>query len=130
MLRGLHFQYGEHTQAKLIKVLSGEVLDVALDLRKNSSTFGEHIAESLSADNKKQLFIPRGFAHGYLVLSESCEILYKCDNYYNPQSESGISYNDPHVAIQWKFSDNIIISDRDKTWPNLSKFISSNIDAI
>jgi len=124
VLRGLHFQTGESAQAKLVSVLHGEVLDIAVDLRKDSATFGEHVAERLSADNKKQMFIPKGFAHGYLILSESCEFFYKCDNYYNPLSESGILYNDEDLGIDWQISDNVIISEKDGNLPSLAEFIS------
>uniref|UniRef100_UPI001491C6E8 dTDP-4-dehydrorhamnose 3,5-epimerase n=1 Tax=Flavobacteriaceae TaxID=49546 RepID=UPI001491C6E8 len=94
VLRGLHFQKGEHAQAKLVRVLEGCVLDVAVDLRIDSETYGQHVSIELSHDNKKQLFIPRGFAHGFVVLSESAHFFYKCDNYYNKESEGGINYKD------------------------------------
>src|SRR5690606_34004884 len=94
VLRGLHFQRGEHAQAKLVRVLKGEVLDVAVDIRPDSSTFGKHFSILLSAENKLQLFIPRGFAHGFVVLSEEAEFFYKCDNYYNKASEACILYSD------------------------------------
>jgi len=102
VLRGLHYQRGEYAQAKLVRVLSGRVLDVAVDLRKDSATFGEHIAVELSAENKKQFFVPRGFAHGFVVLSKTAEFFYKCDNYYNKESEGGIIYNDTTLKIDWK----------------------------
>jgi dTDP-4-dehydrorhamnose 3,5-epimerase len=120
VLRGLHYQAGEHAQAKLVRVLQGEVLDVAVDIRPESKTFGQHFSILLSAENKKQLFIPRGFAHGFLVLSETATFFYKCDNFYNKESEGGIIYNDPELGIDWAFAiDELIISDKDKTLPNL-----------
>ncbi len=118
VLRGLHYQTGEHAQAKLVRVLKGSVLDVAVDIRKNSKTFGKHISVELSEDNKKQLFIPRGFAHGFLVLSEQAIFSYKCDNYYNKASEGGIIYNDSTLNIDWKLEHNdLIISDKDIRLP-------------
>ncbi|MEM6738076.1 MAG: dTDP-4-dehydrorhamnose 3,5-epimerase, partial [Bacteroidota bacterium] len=94
VLRGLHYQKGEFAQAKLVRVISGRVLDVALDLRKDSNSFGKHFSIELTSENKKQLFIPRGFGHGFSVLSETAELFYKCDNFYNKDSEGGIFYND------------------------------------
>ncbi|MTI30696.1 dTDP-4-dehydrorhamnose 3,5-epimerase [Xanthovirga aplysinae] len=123
VLRGLHLQHGEHAQAKLVRVLTGEVLDVAVDLRKNSSTYGMHVAVRLSSENKKQLFVPRGFAHGFIVLSESAEFCYKCDNFYSPKAEGGLLYNDPALGIDWGIDDNeIIIAEKDKTHPLLKDF--------
>ena len=114
VLRGLHFQKGEHAQAKLVRVLSGEVLDVAVDIRENSPTYGEHVAVILSAENKKQFFVPRGFAHGFVVLSDSCEFFYKCDNFYNKASEGGILYNDRQLNIDWMVpEEKLIISEKD-----------------
>jgi dTDP-4-dehydrorhamnose 3,5-epimerase len=103
VLRGLHYQTGEHAQAKLVRVLQGEVLDVAVDIRPDSKTYGEHISVMLSAENQKQFFIPRGFAHGFLVLSDTATFFYKCDNFYNKESEGGIIYNDSSLNIDWKF---------------------------
>ena len=124
VLRGLHFQRGEHAQAKLIRVLQGSVLDIAVDMRVNSPTYKEHVAIELTADNKKQLFIPRGFAHGYLVLSETADILYKCDNIYNPKSEGGIRYDDPELNIDWKFPKaSLILSKKDDKLPYLTDAI-------
>jgi dTDP-4-dehydrorhamnose 3,5-epimerase len=118
VLRGLHYQVGEHAQAKLIRVLSGEVLDIALDIRPESATYGQHVAEVLSGENQKQMFIPRGFAHGFLVLSQKATFFYKCDNFYNKESEGGILYNDPSLKINWGLSENeLIISEKDKTQP-------------
>ena len=115
VLRGLHFQKGAHSQAKLVRVLSGEVLDVAVDIREGSTTYGEHVAVRLSAENKKQLFVPRGFAHGFIVLSKTCEFFYKCDNLYNKEAERGIIYNDPTLNIDWELeSKDFIVSDKDK----------------
>ncbi len=114
VLRGLHYQAGIDAQAKLVRVLKGSVLDIAVDLRKESPTFGEHVAVELSGDNKKQLFVPRGFAHGFVVLSQEVEFFYKCDNYYNKMSERGIIYDDARLAIDWKIDKNdIIISEKD-----------------
>ena len=101
VLRGLHFQKGAAAQAKLVRVIKGKVLDVAVDIRKSSPTFGKHVMVELSEENKRQFFIPRGFAHGFLVLSEEAIFTYKVDNPYAPQSEAGIRWNDPALAIQW-----------------------------
>ena len=120
VLRGLHFQEGEHAQAKLVQVAKGEVLDVAVDLRADSPTYGEYESVVLSAENKKMFFIPRGFAHGFAVLSDEAVFQYKCDNYYNKQAESGIYYADPQLAIDWKIPpDNLIISEKDRELPFL-----------
>ena len=101
VLRGLHYQKGELSQAKLVRVIKGKVLDVAVDIRKSSPTFGKHVMVELSEDNKRQFFIPRGFAHGFLVLSEEAIFTYKVDNPYAPQAETGIRWNDPDLAIEW-----------------------------
>jgi len=120
VIRALHYQIGEHAQSKLVRVLSGSVLDVAVDLRKGSPTFGEHITEELSAENKKQLFIPKGFAHGFVVLSETAEFFYKCDNYYNKESEGGIIFSDPALNIDWKLPhEQLIVSEKDSVLPTL-----------
>lgn len=117
-LRGLHFQRGKHAQAKLVRAISGEILDVAVDLRENSSTYGLYYCVMLSGENKKQLFIPRGFAHGFVVLSNEAIVAYKCDNYYHKASEGGIAYNDPFLHIDWRLSpDELIISHRDLALP-------------
>ena len=108
-IRGLHFQKGRHAQAKLVRVLSGKVLDVAVDLRKGSATYGQHISVELSAENKKQLFVPRGFAHGFSVLSETAEFFYKCDNLYNKESEGGIVFNDSDLNIDWGIPENEVL---------------------
>jgi dTDP-4-dehydrorhamnose 3,5-epimerase len=119
-LRGLHYQTGEHAQAKLVRVLSGEVLDVAVDIRPNSETFGQYVSIVLSAENQKQFYIPRGFAHGFLVLSETATFFYKCDNFYNKESEGGIIFNDPVLKIDWQFNETeLIISEKDQNQPNL-----------
>lgn len=120
VLRGLHYQTGEHAQAKLVRVLEGEVLDVAVDIRPNSKTFGQYEAVLLSAENQLQFFVPRGFAHGFLVLSETATFFYKCDNFYNKESEGGIIYNDKTLNIDWQFpSKELIISEKDKVQPTL-----------
>src|SRR5690606_18411568 len=111
---------GEHAQAKLVRVLKGEVLDVAVDLRPNSRTFGQYEAVLLSAANHRQFFVPRGFAHGFLVLSDSAVFFYKCDNFYDKESEGGLIYNDPDVAINWNFPESdMTISEKDKHQPTL-----------
>lgn len=120
VLRGLHYQCGEHAQAKLVRVLEGEVLDVAVDLRPNSKTFGHYESIILTAENQKQFFVPRGFAHGFLVLSDTATFFYKCDNFYNKESEGGLIYNDPTLNIDWQTPlDHLIISDKDKILPTL-----------
>lgn len=120
VLRGLHYQTGNHAQAKLVRVLSGEVLDVAVDIRPESPTFGQHVSVLLSGENQKQFFVPRGFAHGFLVLSETATFFYKCDNFYNKESEGGIIYSDSTLNIDWQFpTENLIISEKDTVLPNL-----------
>jgi dTDP-4-dehydrorhamnose 3,5-epimerase len=120
VLRGLHYQCGEHAQAKLVRVLEGEVLDVAVDLRPDSPTFGQSYSILLSAENKKQFFVPRGFAHGFLVLSDTATFFYKCDNFYNKESEGGLIYNDASVNVDWGFPINeLIISEKDQVLPTL-----------
>ena len=115
VIRGLHCQLGEHAQAKLVRVLEGKVLDVAVDIRKGSKTFGKHVAVELSAENKRQLFIPRGFLHGFSVLSETAVFAYKCDNLYCKASEFGIRYDDPEIGIDWKIpADKVITSEKDR----------------
>lgn len=118
VIRGLHYQLNPNAQVKLIRVLSGRILDVAVDIRKGSPTFGKSFSIELSAENKKQLFIPAGFAHGFSVLNEQAEVLYKCDSFYNKESEAGILYNDPSLNIDWKTpADKEIISEKDKGLP-------------
>lgn len=120
VLRGLHYQTGEHAQAKLVRVLDGEVLDIALDIRPDSATYGQYEAIVLSGENKKQFFVPRGFAHGFLVLSDTATFFYKCDNFYNKESEGGIIYNDSSLNIDWQLpSEDLIISEKDKVLPTL-----------
>ncbi len=126
-LRGLHYQRGKFAQAKLVRVLSGTVLDIAVDIRINSETYGKYFAIELSSSNKKQLFIPRGFAHGFVVLSDEAVFAYKCDNYYNKESEGGIIYNDPVINIDWIIpADDFILSQKDKENPLLGKHLSFN----
>ena len=120
VLRGLHYQTGEHAQAKLVRVLQGEVLDVVVDIRPNSTTFGEYVSVLLTGENKTQFFVPRGFAHGFLVLSETATFFYKCDNFYNKESEGGLLYNDKSVNVDWQFPlENLIISEKDLILPTL-----------
>jgi dTDP-4-dehydrorhamnose 3,5-epimerase len=120
ILRGLHFQKGAHAQAKLVRVLQGKVIDVAVDLRKDSPTYLQHIAVELSAENNLQLFVPRGFAHGYSVLEDNTVFCYKCDNYYKKEAEGGVYYADPKLNIQWQLNeDEIILSEKDKQLMNL-----------
>lgn len=123
VLRGLHFQEGEHAQAKLVRVLEGEVLDVAVDIRPGSATYGAVVRTMLSSENKKQLFIPRGCAHGFVTLSETAVFSYKCDNFYNKSSEGGILYSDPTFNIDWILdTSELIISEKDLTLPTLKEF--------
>jgi dTDP-4-dehydrorhamnose 3,5-epimerase len=120
VLRGLHYQRGEHAQAKLVRVLQGEVLDVAVDLRPDSKTYGQYESVVLSAENQLQFFMPRGFAHGFLVLSETATFFYKCDNLYNKKSEAGLIFNDETLNINWNFPfKDLIISDKDLVLPTL-----------
>ncbi len=127
VLRGLHLQFGEYAQAKLVRVLSGEVLDVVVDVRPFSPTFGKSFNILLSAENKKQLFIPRGFAHGFVVTSDTAEFFYKCDNFYAPQHEGGIIYNDMDLAIDWQIEEKyLIVSERDKKLPTFKEFCEKN----
>jgi dTDP-4-dehydrorhamnose 3,5-epimerase len=115
VIRGLHCQLGEHAQAKLVRVLSGKVLDVAVDIRKDSPTFGKYVAVELSAENKRQLFIPRGFLHGFSVLSDEAVFAYKCDNLYCKAAEFGIRYDDPEIGIDWQIPlDKVITSEKDR----------------
>ncbi|WP_285009772.1 dTDP-4-dehydrorhamnose 3,5-epimerase [Pedobacter faecalis] len=118
VIRGLHFQKGEHAQAKLVRVIEGAVLDVAVDLREGSETFGEWVAVELTAENNLQLYVPRGFAHGFSVLSETAVFAYKCDNTYNKASEGGIRYDDPTLGIDWRIpADKRSLSDKDVILP-------------
>ncbi|QKX04708.1 dTDP-4-dehydrorhamnose 3,5-epimerase [Aquimarina sp. TRL1] len=123
VLRGLHFQKGKFAQAKLVRVISGEVLDVAVDLRRDSKTFGEHFSIVLNETNNYQLFVPRGFAHGFSTLSERAIFSYQCDNFYHQESESGVLYKDPQLSIDWKLKDSeVLLSQKDKVLPLLGDF--------
>ena len=114
VLRGLHYQRGEHSQAKLVRVIKGKVLDVAVDIRRSSATFGKYVAVELSEENKRQLFIPRGFAHGFLVLSDEAIFTYKVDNDYAPQSEASIRFDDPEIGIEWPIdAADVVTSEKD-----------------
>ncbi|MDR0712710.1 MAG: dTDP-4-dehydrorhamnose 3,5-epimerase [Bacteroidales bacterium] len=118
VIRGLHFQMPPYEQAKLIRVLEGVIFDVALDLRRGTPTFGKWFGVELSAENRRQLYIPRGFAHGFSVLSEQASVFYKCDNFYHPQAERGIRYNDLHLDIRWKIDDTqVVVSPKDLNLP-------------
>lgn len=122
VLRGLHYQLPPHAQTKLVRVIEGEVLDVAVDIRKGSPTFGQHVAVRLSGENKRQLFIPRGFAHGFVVLSESCTFAYKVDNYYSPECDRGIAFDDPALKIDWIVeNERLQLSAKDTKQPLLSQ---------
>ena len=122
IIRGLHFQKGQFAQAKLVRVVKGKVLDVALDIRLGSKTYGKHFSIILSEKNKKQLFIPRGFAHGYAVLEDNTVFSYKCDNYYNKESESGVIYNDSDLLIDWMLKDEeVLLSVKDNKLKPLIK---------
>ncbi|NLP58829.1 dTDP-4-dehydrorhamnose 3,5-epimerase [Lutibacter sp. B1] len=122
VLRGLHFQRPPFTQGKLVRVLQGEVLDVAVDIRLDSPTYGKHVAVKLSEQNKRQLWVPRGFAHGFVVLSETALFSYKCDNYYTPSHDGGISWKDPTIGIDWLLEEkDIQLSEKDKKHPSISE---------
>lgn len=122
VLRGLHYQLPPYAQSKLVRVVKGKVLDIAVDLRKNSSTFGQYHSQVLSDENMEQLFIPKGFAHGYIVMSDEAIFSYKVDQYYNKESERGIIFNDCDLQIDWKLPlEELIISDKDKIQPNFRK---------
>jgi len=126
VLRGLHLQKGEFAQAKLVRVIKGRVLDVAVDARKDSPTYGEYFSIELSEENNKQLFVPRGFLHGFATLEDNTVFAYKCDNYYHKESEYGIIYNDPTLNIDWKLDeDEIILSEKDKLLQNLNIAINN-----
>ena len=124
VVRGLHFQKPPHAQAKLVRVIKGAVLDVAVDIRKGSPTFGRHVAVELTGENHRQLFIPRGFAHGFSVLSEEVVFQYKCDNFYAPQSEGAIAWDDPDLGIDWRVpADKVILSEKDRKHKKLREFL-------
>ena len=127
VLRGLHFQK-EFPQDKLVRVLRGSVYDVAVDLRKGSETFGKYFGVTLTEENKKMFFIPKGFAHGFLVLSDYAEFAYKCSDFYHPGDEGGIIYNDPEIGIEWPVPEGteLIFSDKDKKWGGLAEYVSNN----
>ncbi len=120
VLRGLHFQKPPFAQSKLVRVVRGAVLDVAVDIRNGSPTFGRHVAVELTGDNHRQLFIPRGFAHGFAVMSDEAVFQYKCDNFYAPQSEGAIAWNDPALGIDWRLpEDKVVLSEKDRRHPTL-----------
>ena len=122
VLRGLHFQKGKDAQSKLVRVVKGRVLDVAVDIRKGSPTFGKYVAVELTEDNHRQLFVPRGFAHGFSVLSEEAIFQYKCDNLYAPQAEGAIAWNDPEIGIDWRLpAEDVLLSAKDAAHPKLSE---------
>lgn len=122
VLRGLHFQTGQYAQAKLVRVLEGEVMDVAVDLRSGSKSFGQVVTHILSSENRKQMYVPRGCAHGFITLSEEAVFSYKCDNFYNKEAEGGIIYNDPTFGIDWLLDDNeLILSEKDLQLPAYSE---------
>lgn len=122
VLRGLHFQKKPYAQAKLVRVVHGKVLDVVVDIRKESPTFGKHIAVELSGDNHRQLFIPKGFAHGYVVMEDDTVFQYKCDEFYHPEAEGGIAWNDPDIGIDWGVAESdITLSEKDKRHPLLKE---------
>ncbi len=125
VIRGLHAQAGAHAQAKLVRVLKGEVIDVAVDARPDSDTFGQHVAVHLSAENNQQLFIPRGFLHGFSVLSEEAIFFYKCDNFYNKESEQGVFYNSPELLIDWGIeAEDEIVSEKDIILPTFNQLFN------
>lgn len=132
VLRGLHFQKGRNSQSKLVRVLKGRVLDVAVDIRRGSPTFGKHVRVELTGENHQQLFIPRGFAHGFVVLSDEAIFQYKCDNLYAPQTEGSIIWNDPALGIEWGVpEEDILLSPKDKLHPTLAdcpEIFNYNID--
>jgi dTDP-4-dehydrorhamnose 3,5-epimerase len=126
VIRGLHYQLHPHAQAKLVRVLDGKILDVAVDIRKGSPTFGQHFSVELSAENKKQLLVPEGFAHGFSVLSETAVVLYKCSRQYHKQSEAGIRYDDPFLGIDWKIEKGAaLVSDKDKVLPAFADCVNN-----
>ena len=132
VLRGLHFQKGKHAQSKLVRVVKGRVLDVAVDIRKGSPTFGKHVAVELTEDNHRQFFVPRGFAHGFVVLSEEAVFQYKCDNLYAPTEEGALAWDDPEIGIDWGVpEDKILLSAKDKVHPCMkdsTELFDYNID--
>ena len=128
VIRGLHFQLSPYAQTKLIRALSGSILDVVVDIRKGSPTYGKAFSIELSAENKKQLLVPKGFAHGYSVLSETAEVMYKCDAFYHKQSEGGLLYNDPKLSIDWRIpAEKAIVSEKDLVNPGIDNCVSNFI---
>ena len=130
VVRGLHFQCGRMSQAKLVRVTQGEVIDVAVDLRPGSPTYGRHVAVTLSADNARQLFVPRGFAHGFVVLSDYAEFCYKVTDFYHPNDEGGLLWKDSGIGVQWPMpegmtEEELILSDKDKVWGGIEEYISN-----
>jgi len=122
VLRGLHYQLAPHAQTKLVRVIEGRVLDVAVDIRKNSHTFGQHVAVELNDENKRQLFVPRGFAHGFIVLSETATFAYKVDNYYSPECDRGIAFDDKDLDINWQmYTQDLKLSDKDTKQPSFNE---------
>lgn len=125
VVRGLHFQNPPYTQAKLVRVVAGSVLDVVVDIRRNSPTYGQHVAVELTAENHRQFFVPKGFAHGFAVLSDVAVFQYKCDEFYHPESEGAIAWNDPALGIDWHLSpDEVILSAKDRNHPMLNQFVN------
>jgi dTDP-4-dehydrorhamnose 3,5-epimerase len=125
VLRGLHYQVGEFAQAKLVRCIQGEVLDVVVDIRPDSETYGQHLGVMLNEDNKRQLFVPRGFAHGYVVLSDTALFAYKCDNFYSKNHEGGLAFDDPQLNIDWKVAmKNALLSDKDKIQPKFGDHLT------
>lgn len=127
VLRGLHFQRAPYAQGKLVRCVSGEVYDVAVDIRKNSKTFGRWVGVTLSAENKKQLWIPEGFAHGFMTLTDNTEFLYKTTNYYHPESECSILWSDQHINIEWPNVENVILSQKDSNADSLKLLVENKI---
>jgi len=125
VLRGLHFQLPPHAQSKLVRVVQGAVLDIAVDLRSGSPTYGQHVAVELTADNHRQFFMPKGFAHGFSVLSPEVVFQYKCDDYYHPECEGALAWDDPDLAIDWRLpADKVLLSDKDSHHPAFRSFVS------
>lgn len=125
VLRGLHFQLPPYTQSKLVRVVKGKVLDVAVDIRKGSPTYGKYVTCEMTEENKRQFYVPKGFAHGFCVLSEEAVFQYKCDDFYHPEAEGAIAWDDPDIAIQWPLeAEKVILSEKDKHHPNLKDFES------
>lgn len=125
VVRGLHFQLPPYAQSKLVRVVEGTVLDIAVDIRAGSPTYGRHVEVELSADNKRQFFMPKGFAHGFAVLSETAVFQYKCDEYYHPEAEGAIAWDDPTLAIAWRINpDDVLLSEKDRRHPQFKDFVT------